>query len=132
MTVSKVSSREATKSEVAAYCKKYIKIRFRHFVREVYAPRALNGVAHRYYTTSKTTVNDDGRAIVAGGLFKGEELTGTHYTLDNHTWIGDIRFVSLPSSFKEAHQELAQLKKRTEGEDVLREMMEYDGGYYLR
>ena len=101
--------RQATKSEVAAHCvrfrkttakgRTYLKIRFRHWVLEVLSPRALNGVAHRQYTTAKVVVGDDDLVTVDSGKYEGEQLTGTHCTVGNHTWISDIRCVSLRSIY---------------------------------
>ena len=98
--------RSATDAEVAEYLANRTRVRFRHFVREVPAPRAANGVAHRQYTTAKiatfSTVPDvQPFAMVASGRHKGEKLTGTHCTLPSgRTFVGDIRIASahLPSN----------------------------------
>ena len=50
--------REATLPELIKALGGRTKVRFRHFIRECYAPRARNGVKHVEYTTSKVTLID--------------------------------------------------------------------------
>lgn len=57
------------------------KVQYRHFVRELYNPRAKNGVSHRQYSRSKLRVIDDKPMVMYQG--KLVEVTGEVITLPN-------------------------------------------------
>ena len=85
-----ITARRATDTELATYIRAYDRIRFRHFVRETYSPRAKNGIAHRQYTTAKIDT-----ITVISGRYRNAKLAGTHCTLPcGTTFVTDIRIDS--------------------------------------
>jgi hypothetical protein len=69
------------------------KVRFRHFVREISAPNARYGVAHRQYSQGKLIVLNGGPQIKHHR--KIESLTATIATLeDGQECIFDLRIKS--------------------------------------
>lgn len=87
-------SRPATQTEILARYRCFGSVRFRHFVRETYNPRAANGVSHRQYSSAKLRVLDDGRIMVRH-LGELVELAGTHITLPSGlTMVADLRVKS--------------------------------------
>ena len=66
------------------------RIQFKHFVREIYNPRAKNGVSQRQYASSKLT-NVDGVPHVK---YQGElqAVQASYYTLDNgNSFVANLR-----------------------------------------
>lgn len=89
--------RPATPAEIveieACIIKSGIRVRFRHFVREVNCPHAEHGVSHRQHSRSKLRVIDG----VPHVRHHGELLpvTGDLIELDNgYRLIGDLRLDS--------------------------------------
>jgi len=103
-SIKKEKLREATFDEIVGYFGRRIerksKIQYRHFLRETYSPRSVNGVQHRQYTSAMLFIKD-------GSVFtkhRGEvvELTASHVTLaSGQTFVGDLRIKSpyLPTTF---------------------------------
>ncbi|HSF96239.1 MAG TPA: hypothetical protein VLA52_14535 [Thermohalobaculum sp.] len=94
-----IATREATPQEIledrsiAFNIKRGWKISYRHFVRELYNPRARNGVSHRQHSRSKIYVIDGHPHVRYQGEFA--EITGTHVTFPSgQTFIGDLRIKS--------------------------------------
>ena len=95
-----IQRRQATIKEINEYLVYKTRPRFRHFVREIYNPRAEHGVSHRQYSSSKIRMIDGLPHVQhLGDLI---EITATHYTLDTgRTFISDLRVKSeyLPGAF---------------------------------
>ena len=93
--------RAATDAEVLDY---YLskhgfrrKVSYRHFIKELYCPRAESGVQRRRRTTATIHDIDGVPHVIKDGA--PAALTGDHCTLGEHRWIGDLRLASehLPS-----------------------------------
>ena len=87
--------RQATAEEIIATGTKYSgqRVGFRHFVMELYSPRAKNGVQHREWSRSRLYVRDGRPYVRHHGQF--EEITGEHFTLDNgQTFVAALRLNS--------------------------------------
>lgn len=90
-------TRKATDAELIAHTNWEVsnkrRLRFRHFVKELYAPNRKNGVRHIEHSKRVAYVKD-------GQLFvffqnRDQKLTGTHVTLDNgKTFVSDVRLDS--------------------------------------
>ena len=80
-----LKTREATAAEVieanAFDIERGWKIGFRHFTRELYAPRAKNGVQHRRHSRSKIRVIEGKPFVMHHG--KLEEITATLWLRDD-------------------------------------------------
>ena len=94
----RVTRRTATPEEIIKDRRIHSRPRFRHFVREIYNPRAKHGVSHKQYTSAKMRVID-GRPFAT---YKGDlvELTATIIAIDGRApLVLDLRVKSawLPS-----------------------------------
>lgn len=88
------TTRPATSDEILARYRKFSSVRFRHFVRESYNPRAENGVSHRQYSSAKLRVLRDNQIMVRH-LGELVELTATYITLPSGlTMVADLRVKS--------------------------------------
>lgn len=97
-------TRKTTDAELIAdtsyYVSRNLRLRFRHFIKEMYSPRRRNQVRHVSHSKRVAYVKD-GQLFV---FFQDQEqkLTGTHVTLDNgQTFVSDVRLDSeyLKASF---------------------------------
>ena len=89
--------RQATTQEILRFrdfdIRHKMKVRFRHFVREIYNPRAKNGVSHRQHSRSRIRVVDGVPHVRHHGEL--HEITGDLVTLESGTqFVGDLRIKS--------------------------------------
>lgn len=94
--------RQATAEEILAHkafdIRRGVQVSYRHFVREIYNPRAENGVSHRQYSRSHIRVIEGKPHVMHLGEI--QEITGDLVTLDTgRQFVGDLRIKSeyLPS-----------------------------------
>ena len=88
-----IQKRPATSQEIFDHYRVDRRVRFRHFVREIFSPRATNGVAHRQYNSGKLQSVDGVPSVRHQGAV--QPLRATHYTLDTGTtFIADLRLDS--------------------------------------
>jgi hypothetical protein len=82
--------RIATAAEIF-HSQRYIRrTRFRHFIKEIYNPRAKNGVSHRRHSSAALRDIDGVPHVTHNG--ERVAITATHYTLDTGlTFITSIR-----------------------------------------
>lgn len=84
--------RTATPQEIFAEARNR-RVLYRHFVREIYNPRSINGVSHKRYSRSKLRDIDG----VPHVMYRGElcAVTATHFTLNSGTaFVAAIRLDS--------------------------------------
>ena len=85
-----MQTRKATAIEILDKYNTGRSVRYRHFVRETYNPRAANGVSHRQFSHSKIRVIDG----VPHVQYHGEivPITGSHHTLETgYTFVANLR-----------------------------------------
>ena len=79
------NQREATPTEILVDQQQRLRydrpVRFRHFVREIYAPRSKNGVRHKQYSSSRLRVVDGVPYVQHHGELV--PMTATYVELDN-------------------------------------------------
>lgn len=86
-------SRIATAAEIFWSQRHVSRTRFRHFTKEIYNPRAENGVSHRCYSSAALRDIDGVPTVTHNG--EPVAITATHYTLVTGTkFVADIRIDS--------------------------------------
>ena len=89
--------RKATNAEIIAEARigrYHYRVQYEHYTREIYNPRAKNGVSHRRFSRSKIRDIDG----VPHVQYKGElePVIATHITLDNGaTLVARVRLVGI-------------------------------------
>ena len=93
-----METREATPAEIlkkhAWDIKRGRSVRFRGFVREVYAPRAKNGVAHREYFRSRMIERDGVPFLRVEGMELVEAAATVGILPDGREFLFDLRIKS--------------------------------------
>lgn len=98
-TIRREATADELKAEIAMYLNPdcSVRLRYRHFCREVYNPRARNRVSHRTHSSARPFVGNDGKVYVRH-QGKAHEITGTLVSYPESTgirpFVADIRIKS--------------------------------------